>query len=48
MSTGEAEYTSAAVACMKTSHLRMLVYGMRFLGCKSHDGDILKYIHLPG
>ncbi len=43
MSSGEAEYTSAAVACMKASHLRMLVYDLRFLGSTSYDGDNLKY-----
>ena len=26
MSSGEAEYISAAVACMKASHIRMLEY----------------------
>ena len=30
MSSGEAEYISVAVACMNASHLRMLVYGLRF------------------
>ena len=28
MSSGEAEYIAAAVACMKTSHLRMLIYDL--------------------
>ena len=42
MSSGEAEYISAAVACMKASHLRMLVYDLRFLGCDSYDSDKLK------
>ncbi len=28
---------------MKTSHLRILVYDLRFLGCESYDGDSLKY-----
>ena len=42
MSSGEAEYISAAVACMKASHLRMLVYDLRFLGSNSYDGDNLK------
>ena len=39
MSSGEAEYISAAVACVKASHLRMLVYDLRFLGSNSYDGD---------
>ena len=32
MSSGEAKYISAVVACMKSSHLRMLIYDLRFLG----------------
>ena len=43
MSSGEAEYISAAVACMEASHLRMLVYNLRFLGSTSYDGDNLEY-----
>ena len=39
MSSGEAEYISAAVACMRASHLRMLTYDMRFLGSENYDGD---------
>ena len=43
MSSGEAEYILAAVACMKAHHLRMFVYDLRFLGCDSYyDGDDLK------
>ena len=42
MSSGEAEYISPAVAFMKTSHLRIFVYDLRFLGCKSYDGDNIK------
>ena len=42
MSSVEAEYIPAAVACMKASHLRMLIYDLRFLGCDSYDGDNLK------
>ena len=32
MSSGEAEYIAAAVACMRSSHLRMLNYDLRHLG----------------
>ena len=32
MSSGEAEYISAAVACMKASHIRMLEYDFKYLG----------------
>ena len=39
MSSGEAEYISAAVACMRASHLRMLTYDMRFLGSENYDSD---------
>ena len=39
MSSKEAEYRSEAVECIKPSHLRMLVYDLRFLGCYSYDGD---------
>ena len=42
-SSREAEYISVAVACMKTGHLRMLVYDLRYMGIKSYDGDNLKY-----
>ena len=42
MSSGEAEYISAAVACMKASHLRILVYDLRYMGSKSYDGDNLE------
>ena len=39
MSSGEAEYISATVACMKASHIRMLEYDFKFLGSKSYDLD---------
>ena len=39
MSSGEAEYISAAVACTKASHIRMLEYDFKFLGSKSYDLD---------
>ena len=29
MSSGEAEYISAAIACMRGSHLRMLIYDFK-------------------
>ena len=41
MSSGEAEYISATVACMKVSHLRILVYDLRSMGSKSYDGNNL-------
>ena len=37
MSSGEAEYTSAAVACMKASHIKMLEYDFRHLGTQSYN-----------
>ena len=42
MSSGEAEYISAAVVCMKASHLRMLLYDLRSIGSKSYGGDNLE------
>ena len=30
MSSGEAEYISTAIACMRASHLRMLIYNLKF------------------
>ena len=39
MSSNEAEYISAAEACMKASHIRMLEYDFKFLGSKSYDLD---------
>ena len=35
--SGEAGYLSAAVACMKASHIRMLEYDLKYLGTKSYD-----------
>ena len=43
MSSGEAEYISAAVACMRASHLRMLIYDLKFLGSDTYDANNLKY-----
>ena len=37
MSSGEAEYISAAVACMKVSHIRMLGYDIKYLGTQSYN-----------
>ena len=37
MSSGEAEYISASVACMRASHLRMLIYNLKFLGSNTYD-----------
>ncbi len=42
MSSGEAEYISAAVACMRASPLRMLIYDLRFMGCDHYDQDVVK------
>ena len=41
MSSGEAEYISAATACMRASHLRMLIYDLNYLCTAEYDGDIL-------
>ena len=43
MSSGEAEYISAAAACMRASHLRMLIYDFKYLGTPKYDGEIMKY-----
>ena len=43
MSSGKAEYISAAVVCMSASHLRMLtLYDLRFMGCDQYDQDVVK------
>ena len=42
MLSGEAEYISAVIVCMKASHLRILLYDLRFVGSDSYDGDNLK------
>ena len=42
MSSGEAEYISAAAACMRASHLRMLNYDLRYLGTTEYDGNNIK------
>ena len=41
MSSGEAEYISAATACMRASHLRMLIYDLKYLCTPEYDGDKL-------
>ena len=41
MSSGEAEYIAAAVACMRASHIRMLIYDLRCLGSKDYNSDEL-------
>ena len=43
MSIGEAEYISAAVACMRASHIRMLVYDLKFLGTNEYDSNEPNY-----
>ena len=43
MSSGDAEYTSVAVACIRASHLRMLINYLRFMGCDDYSHqDIIK------
>ena len=37
MSSGEAEYIAAAVACMRASHIRMLIYDLKFIGEPTYD-----------
>ena len=43
MSSGEAEYISAAAACMRASHLQMLTYDLNYLGTPKYDGVNLDY-----
>ena len=43
MSSGEAEYISAAIACMRASHVRMLRYDFDDLSKKADDNDITNY-----
>ena len=43
MSSGEAEYISAAAAYMRASHLRMLLYDLKYLGTSKYDGENMKY-----
>ena len=37
MSSGEAEYIAAAVACMRASHICMIIYDLRCLGSKEYN-----------
>ena len=37
ISSEETEYISAAVACMKASHIRMLEYDLKHFGTQSYD-----------
>ena len=39
MSSGEAEYISVAVACMKANHLRIIIYDLRCMGSDNYDQD---------
>ena len=41
MSSGEAEYVAAAVACMRASHIHMLIYDLRCLGSKDYNSNEL-------
>ena len=43
MSSGEAEYISAAVACMRASHIRMPVYNLKSLGTNEYDSNEPNY-----
>ena len=41
MSSGEAEYISTAVACMRASRLRILITDMRFIGSENYNQDFI-------
>ena len=41
MSSGEAEYIPAATACMRASHLQMLIYDLKYLCTVEYDEDKL-------
>ena len=43
MSSGEAEYISAAAACMRASPLRMLIYDLKYLATPKYGGDNMNY-----
>ena len=43
MSSGKAEYISAAVACMRVSHPRMLIYDLKYLCSEDYDGENMEY-----
>ena len=40
MSSAEAEYMAACMACMSISHLRMLIYDLKELGSKNYHIDM--------
>ena len=42
MPSGEAEYISAAAACIKASHLDACLCDLRYLGTAEYDDDNLK------
>ena len=42
MSTGKAEYITAATTCMRASHLCMSTHDLRYLGSSGYDGDNLR------
>ncbi len=39
MSSGEVEYISAALACMRASCVRMLIYNLKLLGTNEYNGN---------
>ena len=43
MSSGEGEYISAAVACMRASHIRMLVFDLKFFGTNEYNSNEPNY-----
>ena len=43
MSSGEAEYISAAFACMRASYLRMLTYDLKYICSEDYYGDNMEY-----
>ena len=43
LSSGEVKYISAAVACMHASHIRMLVYDLKFLGTNEYNSNEPNY-----
>ena len=43
MSSGEAEYISAAVDCRRANHIRMLVYNLKYLGTNEYDSNEPNY-----
>ena len=43
MTSGEAEYISSAMACMRVGHIRMLMYDLKFICSEGYDGDNMDY-----